>query len=250
MLTFDWYWDQKDVDKFNKSIDNAMTDLHKTPEAACRWAAVKLCESLSASTKVSSTLRPIVRNPLFKASDDGKWTKAQARQAKGDMRRARFGVNRWKPTGEKFFQPIYRTGRYGNIRFVEKNGRRFAKDLVTKEWVSVDGGATNTLGGDASNFINHPKRKIRNSGLAKKVWQWTRRNIVAGGVAKIDGVPEIASVLIIRRFDFTTIKINNNLRYASAAFVGGKKDEETALVRASDSMEFLIDDKLKKATAY
>lgn len=251
-IVFDSQKDQ--VDYFNRAIESAMSDLHKTPEQAVKWAAVNLCKSLSASCKVSAKLRPIIKNPLFKAASRSKTDQAKAKQARNDGRRARFGVNRWKPfSGEQYFQPIYRTGEYGKYRFFEKNGMWFKTPSGTTgkyPWEKVEG-----IPGDAENnlvpsIMTSKKRKIGRSGFAKKVWQWAQSNIINGGVATILGVPNIASVLIIRRFDITSIVITNNLRYADAAFVGGRKDADTALYRAADSMQYKIDQALIKATAY
>ncbi len=250
-IVFDSSKDQ--VAYFNKAIESAMADLKKTPEQAAKWAAVNLCKSLSASCKVSAKLRPIIKNPLFKASVDGTWTKAKAKQARNDMRRARFGVNRWKPfSGEQYFQPIYRTGEYGKYRFFEKNGLWFRTKLGRgkAEWEKVEGIPDDPANNLVPSIMTSKKRNIGRSGLAKKVWQWAQANVINGGVGTVGGVPNIASVSLSHTADSTTIAIANNLRYADAAFVGGRKDADTALYRAADSMQYKIDQSLIKATAY
>jgi hypothetical protein len=168
-----------------------------------------------------------------------------------DMRRARFGVMKYKTFGRgQWFDPIYRTGMYGNVRFVGKNGHRMAKDLITHQWISVEEGVTRTLGGPSQTFANHKKTKIGRSGLAKSVWKWAQVNTINGGRATLYGIPDIAFVNVHHTADTTSITIRNDLRYSYDAMQGGPKDSEEAVLRAAKSMQYLIDDKLRKATAY
>ena len=194
---------------FDKALRRASTDLGKTAEQAITWGASTLTQSLGASTKLSKKLRPIVANPHP--------------NAKTDKRRARWGVNRYNSKGEKYFTPIYRTGEFGVIRFVDKG-----KD-----------------GEPAGPSVkNSKKRIIGRRGMAKNVWKYARAHLLSGGVGNISGIPNIAEVKVNRSLTDFSITIGSSLRYQMDAFkTSGKQAIDTAYRRAARSMMKKIDQK-------
>ena len=238
-----------DIDRFKAAIKSAETQLGKSADQALRWGAVNLMISLAAATRKSKTLRPIVKNPLFKASADGKWTRAQARQAKRDARRARFGVNRWKPsTSEQYFQPIYRTGEYGKYRFFDKKGMWFRTKLGRgkAEWEKVEGIPDSEESENIPSIKNSKKRVIGRSGLARKAWKWAQAHMIRGGIGALTGVPNLISVKVSSGGNL--IQIDNKIRYATKALYGGESRIAESCNRAAASMEKKIALKLSGIT--
>ncbi|MCK9571388.1 hypothetical protein M0R72_20740 [Candidatus Pacearchaeota archaeon] len=239
-----------DIDRFKAAIKSAETQLGKSGDQALRWGAVNLMISLAAATIKSKTLRPIVKNPLFKASADGKWTRAQARQAKGDTRRARFGVNRWHPqTSRQYFQPILRTGEFGKYRFFERNGMWFRAKLGRgrAKWEKIEGIPNSEESENIPSIKNSKKRKIGRSGLARKAWKWAQAHMIRGGIgAPLPGVPNLISVKVSSGGNL--IQIDNRIRYATTALQGGESRIAESCNRAAASMEKKIALQLSKIT--
>lgn len=221
---------REDLRAFQHQIERMQKELGMTLKKSVQWAGVKLCDSLSASTKVAPKLRKVVANPDARAKTDG--------------RRAKFGVYRYVK-GRKVFTPIYRTGEYGKIRFTSKStGERMFRDPTTGEVHRVTWD-TGTQPDQMPGIAQSPKRKIGRSGLAKKVWRWAKARCINGGRCTLMG-PNIKATVDWK--DLTnnpTLVIDNKLRYAVQAFRGGRQDVSAAMIRAADGMRKLINDKVK-----
>ena len=225
-----------DIDRFKAAIKSAETQLGKSADQALRWGAVNLMISLAAVTKKSKTMRPIVKNPHPNAKTDG--------------RRAKFGVNRWKPqTGEQYFQPIYRTGEFGKYRFFSKNGVWFKKPsrAGNHPWEKIEGIPDSGEDEKLPSIKNSKKRKIGRSGLARKAWKWAQAHMIRGGIgAPLPGVPNLISVKVSSGGNL--IQIDNKIRYATTALQGGESRIAESCIRAAASMEKKIALQLSKIT--
>ena len=218
-----------------EAIRRAQDVLGKTPKNAISWAGALVCRSLVARTIQSPKLRKIVPNPAFK----GKGGAARKR----DMRRARFGVMKYRPqSDEQYFLPIYRGGEYGaKIKYISRD-KVLLK--VGSNWVPYDAGREEW---QAKGIMDHPKRKIGRSGLAKKSWSWAQRSTRKGGTATIMGAPQAVEIKWNNSKDAPRLKITNNLRYIIHALRGGKSAVNEALLAASSAMKKRIEQELAKA---
>jgi len=216
------------VDKLFAQMQRAQKELGKGLKDSVKWSGILLMQSLAARTKVSKKLRPIVRNPN--------------KRYKTDARRAPFGVFRYDKTGKKYFKPIYRTGEYGRVRFLDK------KTYEVKYINTLTGTVHRAEKYDQTPELSiktDKRRKIGRSGLAKKTWQWATRNM-GGGMANIMRVPGIANIRWSGGTNNPTVKISNRIRYMVDALKGGYAAVNTAMENAARKMANRIDDRLAK----
>jgi len=226
---------QADVDKLFAQIARAQSELGKGLRASITWAGKMLMSSLSAGTRKSPKLRKIVENPLFK----------ERPETKKDRRRARYGVMAYKK-GQEVFKPIYRTGEFGRIRFVDK------KTAEVKYISSLTGKVhrAETFAQEGPLSIKNDKRRIiGRSGLAKKSWSIAGTLLHRGGRVTAFGVARASEVHWTGGDNNPTIVIWNNLKYIDKAIIGGLAGINGAFERAANNMEHkigrAIDDKLK-----
>ena len=189
--------------------------------------------SVAASTKVSKKVRPIVKNP------DTRY--------KTDRRRAPFGVMAYRD-GKQVFRPIYRTGEFGKIRFYDKKSASwFKRDAANPKgrWEKIASGP------DPANpdiivpgIMKDRRRNIWRSGFAKKTWTWAKGKIGSGGTATLMRVPNIAEVRVHRDKDNPGITVINRLNYYDKALKGGEMAIDSAMARASRSLEKKISDQI------
>ena len=242
--------DRADVAAFRKQMARMETVLGKSVETSIKWAAINLMISLGAHTKVSKKLRKVVKNPLYKAASRKRADQAAARQRRNDKRRAPWGVMRYERfgNGEQYFQPIYRTGTYGQIRFqnkktadwftIERGTGRVVKELeVGKESHQIEG------------IMQSPKRKIGRSGMAKKAWKWAQAHMYNSGNSGIMGVPNIIGVTVIGNGNDRSLTIHNRSRYAVDALQDGSSSVSAAMRAAARSLEDKINKELAKRAA-
>jgi hypothetical protein len=221
-------WPRMEVDRLFAQMQRAQKELGKGLKQSVRWGGVLLMQSLAAGTNVSKKLRPIVRNP------DTRY--------KTDKRFAPFGVFRWDRSGKKYFKPIYRTGEYGRIRFIDK------KTAEVKYISSLTGKVHRAEQFDQTpgQSIKTDKRRIiGRRGLAKKTWQWAVKSM-NGGMANIMQVPDIASIRWSGGTDNPTVTINNRIRYMGKALKGGYMALNNAIGNAARKMANRIDDQIAK----
>ena len=199
--------------------------LHKTAPQTVRATAGFIGRSLAASTKRSAKLRPVVENPNPRAATDG--------------RMAKYGVFAYDGNRNKRFVPIYRTGEFGKIRFLNKK---------TAEWITIDRStgkrvkqqmSTGTGEWDLPGIAQSPKRRIGRSGLAAASWRY----LGSGRMGKVDflvarGVRALNSREDHLRDVNPSIVLHNKIGYALDAFrTKGMRTVNTVGDRAARAME-------------
>lgn len=166
----------------------------RTGEEACKHAIILMAQSARAITKQSPKLRPIVKNP------DPRY--------KTDARRAPFGVYAYKGRGNqsrKYFKPIYRTGEFGRVRFLDKN-------TLEIKYINTFSGKVHR----ADRYEQVPglsiktdkRRNIGRRGLAKQAWMYGLSQL--GGPHESEKVKDASSVRAIRG-DYLSGYIKSNL---------------------------------------
>jgi len=217
-----------DISRLFAQMQRAQKELGKGLKESVKWGGILMMQSLAAQTKVSKELRPIVKNP--------------DKRYKTDARRAPFGVMRWDKSGKKGFRPIFRTGEFGRVRFVDKNTFevKYINTLTGKVHRAERFDQTPDL-----SIKSDKRRIIGKRGLAKKTWQWAAKRM-AGGTANIMRVPNIADIKWSGGVDNPTVKITNRINYMGDALKGGIGAINTALGNAARKMTNRIDDKLTK----
>ena len=154
------------VGDWGKTLDRSMSRalaasmgiIGRSGEQACQHAIILMAESARAATPQSPKLRKIVRNP------DERY--------KTDARIAPWGVMKYGKDGTQRFQPIYRTGEYGRVRFVDK------KTFEVKYINTLTGKVERAERYDQTpelSIATDKRREIRRRGLAKSAWMWGLR---------------------------------------------------------------------------
>lgn len=218
-----------DAKRMFSQIERAQKELGKGLKESVQWGGILLMQSLAASMKISQKLRPIVKNP--------------DKRYKTDARRAPFGVFRWDKNGKKHFKPIFRTGEFGRVRFLDKH------TAEVKYLNTLTGKVHRAYRFDQSpdmSIKSDKRRVIGRRGFAKKTWEWAKTNMKRGGSATLMRVPNIASIKWTGGTINPTVTIRNRIRYMDKAMKGGDQYINTAMARASRSMEKRIDDQIKK----
>lgn len=246
---------EADRAKMQKAIEYRVKMLGVTVNQAVHSAAYLVCKSLGASTKKAPEMRPIVRNPYWdarasviemeriegmKGKRGGKWKVNMKDFRKTDARRAQFGVYKYFQTKPKKFVPIYRTGEYGQVRFVDKKtgqDLRFASrpefKLGKESTVQAGGFTQHTLEGN-------PKRKIGRFGMAQNSFKWLqiasrgKQSQVNNSWYGRNGA--ILAVMNSGTMADTSVTITNGLVYIMEALKGGRQDVTTAMARAGRAM--------------
>lgn len=231
---------EADVDKIFDAMNQAQLLLGKSMPESIRWAGSLICQSLSASTRQSKKLRPVIQNP------DKRW--------KTDRRRAPFGVMAYKtrhdrhglPMGKyQRFVPIFRTGEFGNIRFYDKK---------SASWFERHGPNRNTWqsvasGPDIANpeiivpgIMTDRRRVIGRRGLAKRNWRAIGRFLRRNGPVRAKGMFSTSGRIQWTR-ERDGLRFVNELDYARDALNG---DETSAVDRAGNRMYKRISQMLEK----
>lgn len=234
---------KEDMQKLAAEMKRAEKVLGKSSKDAVQLGANALCKTLSGETKRSKKMRPLVKNPLFK--DHPRMVE--------DMRRARFGVMRYKKGhAEMVFDPIYRTGEFGKLRFMERKGVFYmnrGRGGAPNKWSKIEGIPGEALNDQIPTAMKSKKRVIGRSGLAKAAWNFARKRLRSGGTIFFMGVPNIASVKVFGGTKNPSIRITNNLRYALDALKNKEGSITSAVEKAAGSMGNRIDNELKKMGA-
>lgn len=229
---------QADVNRLFDAMKRSANELNKDNGSAMKQAVGYLVRSLSASTKISAKLRPIVKNP------NKKW--------KTDRRIAPFGVMKYKK-GNQYFVPIYRTGEYGKLRFFDKKSASWF-DRRSGKWEKIPSGQ------DIANpeiivpgIMNDKRRKIGNRGLAKLTWKLAAKNLnqrldgMTFGSIKSAITAKIAAQNIETKSNFkgndVFVEIHNSLPYIRSAI---KDDFGSVFDRAARAFEYNIERQLEK----
>ena len=224
---------EKDMADLRAAMDRARDEFGKSDKDVIQWTGIKIAQSLSASTRLGPKLRKIVRNP------DERY--------KTDARRAPWGVFKYGKQG-KYFQPIYRTGEYGRVRFRDK------KTLEIKYLNKLTGKVhrADTFDQVPGLSIKTDKRRvIGRRGLAKKSWQVLQKRVKSGGTAFAMGVSDVGRVVYRAKRGEGVLTISNHLRYIETALKNGRQSLDTVIARAARNMQEgmtrSVERKLKKA---
>ena len=237
--------DYASIANFNGLVTDLQRETGRSAADAVAYASGRFLQSCSAAAKPGVKLRKVISNPLFKASDSSSDSRKAARAAKGDMRRARFGVMKYQQGKPAKFVPIYRTGEYGRVRFLDKKtGQmrwRSTKGKLAKE-VNFDQG----LEGNPS-IKNDKRRVIKRAGLARKIFRLMRARVLAG---ESNMVGEHYAVRTTRtraggKLE-TAATLHNALTYLTNAY---PTILQTASAAAARGLRFELDDKIAKRTA-
>jgi len=219
---------KRDVRALFAQMQRAQKELGKDLKQSVKWGGILLMQSLAAQTKVSKKLRPIVKNP--------------DKRYKTDARRAPFGVMRWDKHGKKVFRPVYRTGEFGRVRFLDK--KTFEVKYINTLTGTVHRASRYDQTPDLS-IKTDKRRKIGRRGFAKKTWKWATKSM-AGGTANIMRVMGIADIRWSGGTDNPTVTIINRINYMDKALKGGLMAVNTAMGNAARKMANRIDDRVAK----
>jgi hypothetical protein len=218
--------DQASADALFRQMNRAVSELNKGVKNALQWTAINLMQSLAAQTRKAPKLRKIVKNPNPKAATDRRF--------------ARFGVMRFDRNGNEYFKPIYRTGEFGRVRFIDKKMFQVVYRSSSGKLISDRVGEQNEL----LSIKTDKRRVIGRSGLAGDAWKWAQRNIIRGGEGSPMGVAGAVGIQWSGPRDAPAITIDNRLRYIRDAMTPGALD--TAMLKAADSMQFKIGQEIDK----
>ena len=217
-----------DVSRLFAQMQRAQKHLGKDLKESVKWGGILLMQSLAAQTKVSKKLRPIVKNP--------------DKRYKTDARRAPFGVMRWDKHGKKVFRPIFRTGEFGRVRFLDK--KTFEVKYINTLTGTVHRASRYDQTPDLS-IKTDKRRKIGRRGFAKKTWKWATKSM-AGGTANIMRVMGIADIRWSGGTSNPTVTIINRINYMDKALKGGLMAVNRSIENAARKMANRIDDRIAK----
>jgi len=217
-----------DVSRLFAQMQRAQKELGKDLKQSVKWGGILLMQSLAKRTRISKKQRRIVRNP--------------DKRYRTDARRAPFGVFRYDKHGKKVFRPIYRTGEFGRVRFLDK------KTFEVK-YINTLTGAVHR----AERFDQTPdlsiktdkRRNIGRRGFAKKTWQWATRSM-GGGTANLMRVMGIADIRWSGGTSNPTVTIINRINYMDKALKGGLMAVNRSIENAARKMANRIDDRIAK----
>jgi len=243
--------DLASVLNFNGLVTDLQRETGRSAADAVAYASGRFLQSCSAAAKPGKKLRKVISNPLFKASDSSSDSRKAARDAKGDMRRARFGVMKYQQGKPAKFVPIYRTGEFGRVRFLDKKtGQmrwRSTKGTLHKE-INFDQG----LEGNP-NIKNDKRRVIKRAGLARKIFRIMRAQVLAGetnvwNTTQYTGERYFISKARNRRGlkTETVMTLHNALTYLTNAY---PNMAVTAMTAAAKGLQFELANQIARRTA-
>jgi len=222
--------DKAEVKALFDAIKRSSKETGRSMRSSLAWGGNKLTGSLGAQTIRGKKLRKVIRNPHERGQTDG--------------RRANFGVMKLFQDRDDKFIPIFRTGKFGDIRF---------KNKKTATWFTVDstGRVSRELSTGAGEFqlpgiMQSPRRKIGRSGFAAKSWRFLRQRMTTGGSIFIDGKPNMGEVIWSGGKDDPTVTINNRVSYMPKALRGGTSAIGNAMAAATKGMVHQLDNKIRK----
>jgi hypothetical protein len=218
--------DQRSLNSVMAQINRASKELGRDMKGTVKWAGRMVAQSLSAATKIAPKLRPIVENPNP--------------AYKTDKRFAPYGVMKYK-NGKPYFAPIFRTGEFGRVRFVDKKTAeiKYVNTLTGKVQ------RADTVAQQPGLSIKSDKRRIiGRRGLAKKTWSGLSK--VFDSAVIVQGIKSGSSKMS-GGDNNPTLTLTNSLNYAGAAFKGNAEQAVSeALMKASFRMQHLISKAIAK----
>lgn len=232
---------------FNGLVEDLQRETGRSASDAIAYAGGRFLQSCSATAKPGKKMRNVISNPLFKATGSTGFERKSARDAKSDMRRARFGVMKYRQKQPPKFVPIYRTGEYGRVRFLDKKSGqmrwRSTKGTLHKE-VNFDQG----LEGNPS-IKNDKRRIIKNAGLARKVFRIMRAYVLSRGtLTSIQGdhYSLVQKALNYSRKRTLVLDLVNGLTYLTNAY---PNILQLSAAAAKKGLEYELRNQIAKRTA-
>jgi hypothetical protein len=228
---------QSDIDSMSSTFARYAAYYKGNIPKAVEKTMVQIIKALSGSTKVSSKLRPIVRNP--------------DPRHKVDARMAMLGVYKYsnKKSPRKYFSPIKGTGEFGAaIRYV---GKDKVLMRVRGAWEVFSRAEMESMNYGSRTIQNHKKRIIGRSGLAKSSWSWMLGKLGASAAAlqsEIGGTTTVTRINTDGAFNYFGILGENKLKYIRNA-LHGRQDISTAIRRAELMMMYDMKEITRKAKA-
>lgn len=247
--------DQASIANFNGLVTDLQRETGRSAADAVAYAGGRFLQSCSAAAKPGIKMRKVISNPLFKPLDASGELRKAARALKGDMRRARFGVMKFQQGKPSKFVPIYRTGEYGRVRFIDKKtGQmrwRSKKGKLIKEVNFIQG---EEFEGAANPSIKTDKRRIiKRSGLARKIFRIMRAKVLSGesiawNTAKYTGERYFVFKTRLKRGNKTetVLSLNNALTYITNAY---PTILQTASAAAISGLRYELGNQIAKRTA-
>jgi len=228
--------DSESARRLDAHMKTMRDQLGMTTEKALARMATYVAGAAAASCRVSPKKRRVVSNPDARAKTDG--------------RLAKYGVMRFDQHGNEEFVPIYRTGEFGKIRFLnKKTGEYITIDPITGQRVKMMVSLGNNPEMETPGIMQSPKRKIGRSGLARDSWRWMSRRTLKGGRGQVRDVPAAAEVHWSVSRNVIAITLRNNLRYMDKALRNGRQTIDTIGQRAADKLRNAIEANVKKLAA-
>lgn len=229
-------FDQRGLNDFGHMLRKLTDVCGYERSKAVRIGGIMFLKSMRAATKKSALLRRVVRNPDASAKNDG--------------RKGKFGVFKWDYKDNKYFDPIYRTGEYGKIRFKNKKTAEWlVRDRITGK-VTRQQWETGTGEFQLAGIMQSKKRIIGRSGLARASWGWAMHELFqqgSPGVAFARPSGAITTQIVDNAFDYAVI-INNKLNYIMSALNhSGDHDVKQASAKAAVNLRKHIERKLEAA---
>ncbi len=215
-----------DIESLNQTFTRYVAYYKNNIPKAVEKTMVQIIKALSGSTKVSSKLRPIVKNP------DPRY--------KTDARVAMLGVYKYsnKKNPRKYFSPIKGTGEFGAaIRYV---GRNKVLMRVRGSWEVFSRAELESMNMSSRTIQHHKKRIIGRSGLAKSSWSWMLGKLGASAAAlqsEIGGTTTITRINQEGGFEYFGLLGENKLKYIKQA-LHGRNDVSTVIKRAEGMMRY------------
>jgi hypothetical protein len=232
---------------FNGLVADLQRETGRSVSDAVAYAGGRFLQSCAATAKPGKKLRKVIANPLFKAADSSSDSRKAARAAKGDMRRARFGVMKYQQKKPAKFVPIYRTGEFGRVRFLDKKtGQmrwRSSKGTLRKE-VNFDQGIEGN-----PNIKNDKRRVIKRAGLARKIFKIMRAYVLARGsftTIQGDHYSLVQKALNYTRKRTVVLDMVNGLTYLTNAY---PNILQVSAAAAQKGLEYELRNQIAKRTA-
>lgn len=196
-------WSDRIAVPLNNALNASVEMLGRTGYKACEKCIAHMAKGASKMTKACApeTIREVVENP--------------DKRYKTDLRRARFGVMRYQRNSTLKFQPIYKTGEFGRVKFLD-NGSVAFRDKG--KWMVVTIDEWNYVNGDAKKFptvMNSKKRIIGRKGLAKRSWLWGMKSFHNGSIPDVTAIDAIYGDLLCG------LVLTNKLRYIEHVIPAG-----------------------------
>jgi hypothetical protein len=227
---------EQDVEALRKTFGRYVAYYRGNLTKAVEKTVVQIIRALSGSTKVSASIRPLIKNPDPRAKTDARRALFGVAKFDNKMKAGRVYLGRGNP--REYFSPLRGTGEYGAaVRYI---GRNKVLMRVRGGWEVFTRAELEARSLSSLTLQNHPKRKIGRSGLAKASWSWLLGKLGASAAAahaEIGGTTAVTRIHQDGAFEYFGILSENKLNYIRKA-LHGRQPLSTLLQRAKDMMRY------------